>query len=410
MNDADCHLSQNDLEHNSQRTPTGGPRNQRGDLITITALSAGHFSCDAYLNFLPPLWPVLKTIYGLNNTAIGLLAGVMSLIANFGQLIFGYIADRLHIPRVVLIGVLITAICVSAIGLAPSFGWTVALILFGATGVALFHPRAAALATTWRGDQRAFGLSIFGVAGTFGVAAGSMAGVALYQYWGSLHGLLPAVVVGLVIGLFVAIVNPERDSPAAAQQFRLRQHLLPRLGQMMPVLMVIIFRTTTLTAFVNFMPVLISVKGASLTMGGFALFVLAVGTALGALVGGRLALTVNERLLTATTLLGAGPLLILAVASSGSAALVALFLGGFLLRCADYVNIAQAQAIMPEGASTAAALGMGASWGVAGMVAPLVGYLADSHGVAYALYATTILPGAGALLAWLHPALSGSKH
>ena len=402
-------LSQTGGGGNCRRTPTDGARHRDGDLRTITALSAAHFNCDAYLSFLPPLWPVFKTVYGLNNTAIGMLAGLLSLIANFGQLIFGYITDRLHMPRLVLIAVLVTAISVSTIGLVSSLGWAVGMIIFAGIGVALFHPRAAALATTWREDQRAFGLSIFGTAGTLGIAAGSMAGVALYQYWGSLRGLLPAVVMGLGIGLFVAIVNPERDSSKAAQQFHLRQHLLPRLSQLMPVLMVIIFRTTTLTAFNNFVPVLVSIKGASLTMGGFTVFVLIAGTALGALTGGRLALWVNERVLTAATLMAAGPFLLLAVASSGTLVLLALFVGGFLARCAEYVNIAQAQEIMPEGANTAAALAIGASWGVAGAVSPLVGYLGDSFGVAGALYAMTILPAAGALLAWFHPAMAIAK-
>ena len=153
-------------------------------------------------------------------------------------------------------------------------------------------------------------------------------------------------------------------------------------------------------AFANFMPLLLRTRGMPLSVGAAAVFVFIAGTGIGALAGGKLAVVVDERRLTIATLLLASPLLLLAVTASGAAALTCLFLAGFMLRCADYVNIAQTQAIIPEGASMAAALGMGAAWGIAGLVAPLVGYFADLHGEALALAGSAALPLLGALVAF----------
>ena len=47
----------------------------------------------------------------------------------------------------------------------------------------------------------------------------------------------------------------------------------------------------------------------------------------------------------------------------------------------------------------AAALGMGAAWGIAGLAAPLVGRLADLHGEAEALAWSAVLPVLGAFVA-----------
>ena len=402
MNDnksADCGGGQQQTESTGEHFDQTKASPSRGGIANIVALSVAHFSCDAHLNFLPPLWPVIKALYGLNNAGIGLLTALISLTANFGQVLFGYLTDRLGLPRLVLLGVLITSVFVSTIGFMPSLGWVTAFLMMGGVGVALFHPRAAALAAGWWPDQRALGLAIFGGGGTLGYAMGSLIGVGLYQYFGSLKGLVPALGLGLAVAAFVAIVDPERAEPRTAPTFRLRRHLLPRLGLIGPIFAIIVFRTAAVTVFANFVPLLLKARGASLTMGGAAVFLFVGGTAIGALVGGRLAPSGGERRLTVFTLLLAAPLLLMAVTTTGAATLGSLFLAGFMLRCADYVNIAQTQAIVPEGASMAAALGMGAAWGIAGLMAPLVGHMADLYGEAAALSWSAVLPLVAAFIA-----------
>jgi len=172
------------------------------------------------------------------------------------------------------------------------------------------------------------------------------------------------------------------------------------MGQIVPIFAIIAMRAAAVTVFVNFIPLLLSTQGASPITGGGTVFLFLAGTALGALVGGKLAVIVDERRLTIITLLLAGPLLFMSVATSGAAAFVCLFLAGFMLRCTDYVNIAQAQTIVPEGTSMAASLGMGAAWGIAGLVAPLVGRLADLYSEVYALAWSAGLPVIGALVAF----------
>ena len=370
-----------------------------GRLADIIALTAAHFSCDGYMNCLPPLWPVIKGLYGLSNTGIGLLTALLSIAASFGQVFFGYLTDRLHLPRLVLIGVLVTAGFISTIGFMPSLAGVTFFLLMAGLGVALFHPRAAALASNWHPQQAAFGLAIFGGGGTLGYASGALVGVSLYQHFGSLKGLLPALVFGLAVAIVVATIDPEGAEQRTAPTFGLRQHLLPRLGQIGPVFAVIVLRSAAVIAFANFMPLLLRARGMSLTVGGGALFVFVAGTAIGALAGGKLVTVVDERRLSIITLLLACPFLLMAVAAQGAAVFVFLFWAGFMLRCADYVNIAQTQAIVPEGASTAAALGMGAAWGIAGLVAPLVGRLADLYGEGEALAWSAVLPVLGAFVA-----------
>jgi FSR family fosmidomycin resistance protein-like MFS transporter len=268
-------------------------------------------------------------------------------------------------------------------------------------GIALFHPRAAALATNWSSRQKAFGLAIFGASGTLGYALGSLIGASLYQYFGNLKGLFPSLVLGLVVAIVVAIINPEDADKEKKVSFGLRRHLLPRIGKLIPVFTVIAMRTASVTVFVNFMTLFLETKGASIIAGGGAVFLFLAGTSAGGLVGGKLSVIFDERRLTIVSLLLASPLLLMSVTIGGVLTFVCLFFAGFTLRCADYVNIAQAQAIVPEGASMAASLGMGATWGLAGLVAPLVGRLADLYGEFYALAWSAGLPLLGALIAFM---------
>lgn len=372
---------------------------ERKRIASILTLSFAHFSCDGFLNFIPPLWPVIKTIYGLSNTEVGLLTALLSTTANFGQLIFGYLTDRLRPSGLVLTGVLMTSVFISTIGFAPSSVGLMLFLLMAGVGIALFHPRAAALATGLARGEGAFGLSLFGGGGTLGYALGSLIGVSLYQHFNTLKGLFPSLAFGLGVAVTVLILNPEGAEEKAEMDFILRRHLLPRISRIGPLFAVISLRAAAVTAFVNFMPILLRSRGASLSAGGGAVFLFVSGSAVGSIIGGKLAVRMSERFLTVITLLLSSPLLLASVLTRGIPLFASLFMAGFMLRCADYVNIARTQAIVPEGASLVAALGMGGAWGIAGLIAPVVGKTADLYGESIALAWSAGLPIAAALIA-----------
>ena len=97
--DADRSRSQGHPDSGGALDEPAGTGAGPGRTADMVALGAAHFSCDAHINYLPPLWPVLKTLYGLNNAGIGLLTALLAITANFGQLFFGYLTDRLHLPH-----------------------------------------------------------------------------------------------------------------------------------------------------------------------------------------------------------------------------------------------------------------------------------------------------------------------
>src|SRR5437867_7708214 len=133
----------------------------------LVLLSLAHFSIDAYSSFVSPLLPLLVAKLDLTLTRVGTLIALSSLSSSLSQPLFGLIADRIRRPWFVAFGPLCAAVFLSAVGLAPNFGWLIALLMLGGLGAAAFHPQGAALATD-RAERRSLALSLFVGGGPLG--------------------------------------------------------------------------------------------------------------------------------------------------------------------------------------------------------------------------------------------------
>ena len=80
-----------------------------------------------------PLAPFLKDAFDLSNAQIGGLTSATA-VAYAPTLIFaGWLVDRIGVRRALLIGTVITGVCIGAVALAPSYGTM--LLLLGASGL-----------------------------------------------------------------------------------------------------------------------------------------------------------------------------------------------------------------------------------------------------------------------------------
>jgi FSR family fosmidomycin resistance protein-like MFS transporter len=95
---------------------------------------------------------------------------------------------------------------------------------------------------------------------------------------------------------------------------------------------------------------------------------------------------------------------VLAPALRGSAFLLVLAIGGFLLQSTLPVNVTFGQTLAPISAATVSSLMMGFAWGTGGLSVPFVGMLADRIGIEGALVAMAFTPLVAALLALPLPA------
>src|SRR6267378_111936 len=119
----------------------------RATLLSLTLFCVGHFFVDLYSGALGALQPLLVDQFRMNFTEAGILAGILSFSSSVLQPAYGFLSDRFHSRLFTALAPAMAGVFISALGIAPSYGWLIALVLLGGCGVASFHPQASSRAT-----------------------------------------------------------------------------------------------------------------------------------------------------------------------------------------------------------------------------------------------------------------------
>lgn len=101
-----------------------------------------HFFLDSYMGF----FAVYLVIAGLDPLKSAIIITITMFAGNILQPIMGYTADRTRGKMPLFIGLFLTSVSMSMIGLTTSYTVLFVLVLFGQLGSALFHPAGANIA------------------------------------------------------------------------------------------------------------------------------------------------------------------------------------------------------------------------------------------------------------------------
>ena len=95
------------------------------------------------------LQPLLVQKLHTSLTQVGILGGVLVFASSVMQPVYGYLSDRFHTRLFTILSPAVAGVFISSLGLAPSYGWLLLLVLLGGAGIAAFHPQASAGAVLW---------------------------------------------------------------------------------------------------------------------------------------------------------------------------------------------------------------------------------------------------------------------
>jgi FSR family fosmidomycin resistance protein-like MFS transporter len=213
-------------------------------------------------------------------------------------------------------------------------------------------------------------------------------------------GLLPLLLVPALLVLAVLL-------PRVPRMERLHDHgtgpgftaLRPYARPLTLLYLIVVLRTLTAMSFGTFVPVMLTRRGSSVSEAGVAASVYLVAIGLGGFFGGPLADRLGARRVIIVSLLASVPFLVVAPSLSGIGFVAVLAVGGFLLQSTLPVNVTFGQSIAPVSAATVSSLMMGVAWGMAGLIVPFVGMLADAVGIEQTLMLLATLPLLAAALA-----------
>ena len=194
-------------------TTGAGDRRRSGRAVAV--VSSAHFTSHFYLLLLPPLFPLLREVYGVGYTELGFAISVFSIVTACTQVPVGFAVDRYGARRLLVAGLLLEGAAFVAIGLAPFYGALVALMAVAGLANSVYHPADYSLlnaSVNPRRMGRAF--SFHTSAGMLGNAVAPVTIVFLMTMMDWRAALTLCGGVGIAVGLLV-ICNRRvlRDRP-----------------------------------------------------------------------------------------------------------------------------------------------------------------------------------------------------
>lgn len=353
-------------------------------------LATGHLSVDINSGSFPALLPFFVAEYGMDYTAIAGLMFAYSLVSSVIQPIFGALADKGSRQWFMSFGIILSGTALASMGFITDY-WSIfiAAALMG-IGSAIFHPEAARNVNAIAGTKKGQGMSIFSVGGNAGFGFGPLVAVFLVTTFG-MKGLAFYFFTALIMSSLVLAAAPKirQATENAREELRAASgrpvesvgindwHAFTRL------FFVILFRSTTLTAISSFLPLFcIEVLGASKALGSLTLSIISIAGVVATLIGGWVA----DRCGYVNTLrygcfLLVPCLAIVALSHNLWAVFLMLIPMSFGIQGTYSAFIVLGQSYLAKNIGFASGVTMGLSFSLGGIIAPSLGFFADSYGL-----------------------------
>lgn len=352
--------------------PTAAPSAPARIWTALAAVSLGHLAAD----LCSAIWPIYKTVAGLDLAKAGLIATVGSLVGNGLQPVFGLLADR-GWRKSVLIGGLALAGAVTWTPYVSSYWLLFCLALLTSLGSAAFHPSGTGVAGALSKRRTGVMVAVFLTAGYVGFGLSQLVFTAIYR---ANRGATAALsVVPLLAAAAVAIMLPKTPGNGHSLD-RWKEALRAEIGPLRALFLVQVFASAVNLGLVFVLPDLLVARGAPTWVaegGGHAALVL--GGAVALLPAGHAADRFGARSVLLGTNLLAGALLVWLVLAPGYSPVALAVVAGFgaFNGANNVVLVAEGNRLFPGQGSAASALLMGLPWCVASVAPMIVGVLAD---------------------------------
>jgi FSR family fosmidomycin resistance protein-like MFS transporter len=370
----------------------------------IALLAAAHLFDDVNQGVIPALIPFFVSERGFTIAAAAGLVFASNVSSSVLQPLFGVLADRRSTPWLVPAGLFVAGAGVAAAGLAPSYALVLACAGVTGIGVAAFHPEAARQVYFQSGARRATAMSFFATGGNLGFAVGPAVATPIAIALG-LRGTALMVIPALAMALVLVRAGALRHVVANRPRGEGTPMPSDRWGAFAKLSGPVICRAVVFYALNTFIPLYwIREFSASKAAGGAALTLMLSSGVAGTLAGGWLADRFGRRIVVLGSMVLLFPLLLAFLAARSPALALALMVPiGLFLYSPFSVMTVLAQEYLPGRVGTASGLTIGLAVTLGGLAAPVLGRIADLHGVRAAVSSVAFVPLLGAALALTLP-------
>lgn len=374
----------------------------------LGAISVSHLLNDMIQSLILAIYPLLRNEFSLSFSQIGLITLTYQLTASMLQPLIGLYTDKHPQPYSLPIGMGFTLSGLLLLSVANSFPLVLLAAALVGTGSSVFHPESSRVARMASGGRHGLAQSLFQVGGNFGSAMGPLlAALIIAPYgqgnvaWFSLAALL-AIVVLLQVSKWYKMQQRATKSSAAASH---NVKTLPRRTVIfsLTILLVLIFSKyfylTSLSSYYTFY--LMHKFGVSVQNAQFHLFAFLLAVAAGTIIGGPIGDKIGRKYVIWGSILGVAPFtLVLPYASLYWTGVLTVIIG-IILASAFSAILVYAQELIPGKVGMVSGLFFGFAFGMGGLGAAILGYVADLTSIELVYQICAFLPLLGILTALL---------
>ena len=391
-----------------QPIPAARTADQGVVLSILIAISFSHLLNDMLQALLPSIYPMLKDSFTLTFSEIGLLTLTYQLTASILQPIVGLYTDHRPKTQALAVGMTFTMTGLLVLAYAPSYHVLLLAALLMGLGSSIFHPESSRVARLASGGRHGFAQSVFQVGGNLGSSIGPLlaaffvlAGGQESVAWFALAALLGIVILWNVGRWYRGQRKAAAKRPATVADLPTlaRSKVAGALAILIALMFSKFFYLASLSSYYTFY--LIHKFGVSVQTSQIYLFVFLGSVAVGTIAGGPIGDRFGRKMVIWFSILGALPFtLALPYAGLTWTAILTVPIG-LILASAFSVMVVYAQELVPGKVGAISGLFFGLAFGMGGVGAAALGWLADETSIEFVYNVCSYLPAIGLLAAFL---------
>ncbi|WP_265716002.1 MFS transporter, partial [Providencia rustigianii] len=386
-----------------QTAPTSGtkPTNKTGKTVfsILTAISFSHLLNDMIQSLILAIYPLLQSDFSLSFAQIGMITLTYQVTASLLQPVIGYYTDKHPQPYSLPIGMGFTLTGLLLLAMAETFPMILIAAALVGTGSSVFHPESSRVARMASGGRHGLAQSFFQVGGNLGASLGPLlAALVIEPYgkgnigWFSFAALLAIIILLQVSSWYKQQHRAAKKMPINSSDIK----ILPRkvvIGSLSILLILIFskyFYLASISSYYTFY--LIDKFGVSVQNAQIHLFVFLFAVAAGTMIGGPIGDKIGRKYVIWFSILGVAPFTLLLPHASLFWTGVLTVIIGMILASAFSAILVYAQELIPGKTGMVSGLFFGLAFGMGGVGAAVLGYIADQTSIEQVYQYCAFLP------------------
>jgi MFS transporter, FSR family, fosmidomycin resistance protein len=349
--------------------------------------SASHLLNDMIQSLMIAVYPIFKVGLHLSYWQIGFVTLAYQVTASLLQPLIGRYTDRRPQPYSLPLAMMFSFCGLFALSRAQGFSALIGAAMLVGIGSSVFHPETSRVARLASGGRHGLAQSIFQVGGNAGSAIGPLAAAlfVLPNGQGSIAWFMLAALSAMIL-LWPASRWYEEQLARRKRRWGTTETVPLNMRVVAPVvgiLMVLMFSKYFYTVSIsNYLIFYLTERfGISMRAAQLHLFMFLGAVALGTLVGGPLGDWVGRKAVIWISILGAAPFAMILPYANLTVTTMLIVLIGLIVSSAFSAILVYAQELMPGRVGMVSGLFFGFAFGLGGIGAATLGWMADKFGI-----------------------------